>query len=81
VEFTDEGLERIADLAWDLNRSHENIGARRLSTIFEKLLEEPLFRAPDALAEGGGRLRIDARAVDAALREAVEERDERSFIL
>ncbi len=81
VEFTDEGLARIADLAFELNRSHENIGARRLATIFEKLLEEPLFRAPDALEAGGNRLRIDAAAVEGALREAIEERDDRSFIL
>jgi ATP-dependent HslUV protease ATP-binding subunit HslU len=81
LDFTPEGLERIADLAWELNRSHENIGARRLATIFEKLLEEPLFRAPDSLGAGGKRLRIDAAAVDAALGDAIRARDDRSFIL
>jgi len=81
LEFTPDGLERIADLAYELNRTHENIGARRLSTIFEKLLEEPLYRAPDSLAGGGGRLRIDAAAVDAALGEQIRARDDRSFIL
>ena len=81
VEFTDDGLERIADLAGELNRSHENIGARRLYTIFERLLEEPLFRAPDDLGSLGKTHRIDAPAVEAALRELVEEKDDRSFIL
>ena len=81
IDFTEEGLGRIADIAYELNRSHENIGARRLYTIFERLLEEPLFHAPDDLKEIGSKIRIDGAAVDAALRELVESRDERSFIL
>ncbi len=81
VEFTPEGLGRIADIAYELNRSHENIGARRLYTIFERLLELPLFHAPDDLKEIGNKLKIDGPAVDVALKELVESRDERSFIL
>ena len=81
LDFTDEGLGRIADIAFELNRTHENIGARRLYTIFERLLEDPLYHAPDDLSSIGKKVKIDAAAVDSALRELVESRDERSFIL
>ena len=81
LEFTKDGLGRIADLAFELNRTHENIGARRLYTIFERLLEAPLFHAPDDLKQIGNKVRIDAEAVEEALRELLETRYERNFIL
>ncbi|MPN61828.1 ATP-dependent protease ATPase subunit ClpY [bioreactor metagenome] len=47
VTFTKEAIERIAQIAFDVNRDTDNIGARRLHTILEKLLEDLLFEAPD----------------------------------
>ncbi len=47
VTFTKEAIERIATIAYDVNRDTENIGARRLHTILEHLLEDLLFEAPD----------------------------------
>lgn len=47
VQFTSDGVEALADLAFDLNRSQQNIGARRLHTIMEKVVEEYSFEGPD----------------------------------
>jgi len=47
LEFTKDGIERLAKHAFDVNESTENIGARRLHTIVERLLEDELYRAPD----------------------------------
>ncbi|MDR1676874.1 MAG: ATP-dependent protease ATPase subunit HslU [Deltaproteobacteria bacterium] len=47
IEFTDEAIEELADMAWQVNESNENIGARRLATIMETLLDEVSFQAPD----------------------------------
>jgi len=81
VEFTNCGLERIADLAFELNQNRENIGARRLYTIFERLLEDPLYHAPDDLGKIGKTVQIDRETVDRSLAELLESQDERSFIL
>ena len=56
LEWKGDALEEIARIAEEVNERTQNIGARRLHTIFEKLLEDPLFQAPDDLK---GRVVID----------------------
>jgi ATP-dependent HslUV protease ATP-binding subunit HslU len=46
VEFTDDGIRELAAMAFGVNQETENIGARRLHTVMEKLLEDVLFQAP-----------------------------------
>ena len=58
LEFTDDGIERLAAIAFDVNARSENIGARRLHTVLEKLLEQIAFEAPD---REGDTLRLDRR--------------------
>ena len=78
VEFTADGIQRIAELGWQVNESVENIGARRLHTILEKLLEELSFSAPD-LADKS--ISIDAAYVDAHLGELAADEDLSRYIL
>jgi ATP-dependent HslUV protease ATP-binding subunit HslU len=78
VAFQDEALEEIARIAEDVNSRTQNIGARRLHTIFEKLLEDPLFDAPDYLA---GALVIDRERVRKSLAKIVEDEDLSRYIL
>ncbi|MDD2760014.1 MAG: ATP-dependent protease ATPase subunit HslU [Methylomonas sp.] len=78
VAFTDDGIKRIAELGWQVNESVENIGARRLHTILEKLLEEISFSAPD-MAEKN--VSIDAAYVDAHLGELAADEDLSRYIL
>src|SRR5574343_1791788 len=66
VSFTADGIQRIAELGWQVNETVENIGARRLHTILEKLLEEISFDAPDLLDK---TIRIDSAYVDAHLQQ------------
>ena len=80
LEFSDDGIERIAEIAWQLNESTENIGARRLQTVMERLLEDASFRAADdGLA--GSTLRVDAAYVDQQLAELSADDDLSRFIL
>ncbi|MGZ4959152.1 MAG: ATP-dependent protease ATPase subunit HslU [Methylomonas sp.] len=78
VEFTDDGIKRIAELGWQVNEKTENIGARRLHTILERLLEEISFSAPD-LSEK--TISIDGAYVDAHLQELAEDEDLSRYIL
>ncbi len=78
LEFTDGAIERLAKLACEVNNQNENIGARRLHTILEKLLEELSFDAPD-LEES--QVVIDEAYVDKALSEIVVNQDVSQFIL
>lgn len=64
IKFTDEGIARIAELAWQVNESTENIGARRLHTMMERLLEEISFGATDRKGES---VTIDYAFVDEKL--------------
>ncbi|MEM8661036.1 MAG: ATP-dependent protease ATPase subunit HslU, partial [Pseudomonadota bacterium] len=67
IEFTEDGIRRIAETAWQVNESTENIGARRLHTVMERLLEESSFGASDSgLADKP--LLIDADYVDSQLK-------------
>ena len=78
VKFTDDGIKRIAELGWQVNETVENIGARRLHTILEKLLEEISFSAPDMPEK---TIVIDAAYVDAHLGELAADEDLSRYIL
>ena len=78
IEFTTEGLERIAEIAWQVNESTENIGARRLHTVMERLMEEISYAAPD---RPGETLRIDAAYVNERLADLSRDQDLTRYIL
>jgi ATP-dependent HslUV protease ATP-binding subunit HslU len=78
LSFTEDGIKRIAELGWQVNETTENIGARRLHTILERLLEDISFNAPDLLDK---TVVIDAVYVDAHLTEFVEDEDLSRYIL
>ena len=78
VEFTDDAVERLARMAEDVNAHTENIGARRLHTLLEKLLEELSFDAPD-LADKN--IVIDAGYVESRLKDITVDSDLSRFIL
>ena len=78
LEFTEDGVKRIAQSAFDVNESAENIGARRLHTIMERLLEEISFSAPD---KSGESITIDAEYVNNSLSELVKDEDLSRYIL
>ena len=78
LEFTGDAIERIADFATMVNERTENIGARRLHTVMEKLLDEVSFEAPD-LSER--TVKIDAAYVDRMLADIVKNEDLSRYIL
>jgi len=78
LRFTEEGIRRIAEIAWQVNESTENIGARRLHTVLERLLEEISFAASE---HGGEVVTIDAAYVDDNLSELAADEDLSRFIL
>lgn len=78
VSFTDTGLARIAEVAWQVNESTENIGARRLHTVMERLLETASFEASD---KSGTTLTVDADYVDDHLGDLVQDVDLSRYIL
>jgi ATP-dependent HslUV protease ATP-binding subunit HslU len=78
VSFTDDGIARIAELAFQVNESTENIGARRLHTMMERLLEELSYHASD---EAGKQIVIDASYVNAQLGELSQDEDLSHYIL
>ncbi|MDG2046971.1 MAG: ATP-dependent protease ATPase subunit HslU [Halioglobus sp.] len=80
VTFTQDGVRRIAETAWQVNERTENIGARRLHTVMERLLEETSFGAADAGLEGIS-LTVDATYVDEQLQELCSDDDLSRFIL
>ncbi|MEC4749960.1 ATP-dependent protease ATPase subunit HslU [Methylomicrobium sp. Wu6] len=78
LTFATDGIRRIAELGWEVNEKTENIGARRLHTILERLLEEISFSAPDLLEKN---IVIDADYVDRHLGEFVQDEDLSRYIL
>ncbi|MBE0360491.1 MULTISPECIES: HslU--HslV peptidase ATPase subunit [Pseudoalteromonas] len=78
VEFSDDAIDRIAKAAWQVNEKTENIGARRLHTVMEKLMEEISY---DASEKAGSSLTIDAAYVEKHLGALVEDEDLSRFIL
>ncbi|MEE4143850.1 MAG: ATP-dependent protease ATPase subunit HslU [Halieaceae bacterium] len=80
VEFTADGLRRIAETAWQVNERTENIGARRLHTVMERLLEDSSFTAADS-GLNPEPLRVDAAYVDSQLKALSADEDLSRFIL
>ncbi len=78
LDFTDDSIESLADLAAEINSSVENIGARRLHTVLEKLLEDISFDAPD---KGGTSITIDADYVQSQVADLAKDTDLSRFIL
>ena len=78
LEITPEGVRRLAQIAFDVNERTENIGARRLATVMERLLDEVSFDAPN---RSGQTVSIDAAAVDAKLAELSRNEDLSRYIL
>ena len=78
LAFTEDGIRRIAELAWQVNEATENIGARRLHTLLERLLEVISFEASDRTGE---RITIDQAYVAEHLDELVEDEDYARYIL
>ena len=76
--FTDCGIEQIAELAWQVNEGTENIGARRLHTVMERLLEELSFTASDLEQKS---ISVDRAYVDEHLAGLVSNNDLSRFIL
>jgi ATP-dependent HslUV protease ATP-binding subunit HslU len=78
LEFSRDGLEAIADIAWQVNQTTQNIGARRLHTILERLLEDVSFEGPDL---NGRRVAVDAAYVHGKLDAVLQTEDLSKFIL
>lgn len=78
LQFSEDGVHRIAEIAFDVNESNENIGARRLHTVMERLLESLSFEASD---RSGDSLTVDADYVNAALGDLVQDQDLSQYIL
>ncbi len=76
--FTEDGILRIAEIAWQVNERTENIGARRLHTVMERLLETLSF---DATERSGESISIDATYVNDNLNQLVEDEDLSRYIL
>lgn len=78
LSFTDDGLERIAEVAFQVNETTENIGARRLHTVMERLLETASFEAAD---NSGGSIEVNADYVNSNLGNLVQDVDLSRYIL
>ena len=78
IGFDDDAIDRLAEIAFLINERQENIGARRLHTVMEKLLEKLSFEAPD---KGKYSLMVDRAMVDAQLGELVKDQDLSRYIL
>ena len=78
VKFVDGGVQRIAEIAFSVNEKTENIGARRLHTVMERLLESVSF---DAAENGGSAIEIDAKYVDDHLGNLAKDEDLSRYIL
>lgn len=78
LSFASDGIKRLAELAWQVNEKTENIGARRLHTLLEKLLEEISFGASDSIDK---QISVDATYVDQHLAEIATDEDLSRFIL
>ena len=78
IQFEPDGVRRIAEIAFQVNESTENIGARRLHTVLERLLEQISFEAPDL---SGQKISVDANYVNEKLNELVQDQDLSRYIL
>ncbi len=80
LEFTEDGIQEIASIAFEVNEKHENIGARRLNTILEKVLEDLSFHAPDLPPDQKIQI-IDKKFVQEKLKDIIEDKDLSRYIL
>ena len=78
LQFTDDGIEELAEISSQINSTIENIGARRLHTILEKVLEEISFSAPD---KNGEKIVVDKSFVQKNLGDIIKDKDLSKFIL
>jgi ATP-dependent HslUV protease ATP-binding subunit HslU len=78
LQFTDDGIRRIAEIAWQVNERTENIGARRLHTVMERLLEDVSFNASEL---DRVPIEITAAYVDQNLGELAADEDLSQYIL
>src|SRR5690242_1570177 len=78
LEFTPDGVRRIAELAWQVNERTENIGARRLHTVMERLLDNASYEAAD---QAGAKVTVDAAYVDEHLTQLAKDEDLSRYIL
>jgi ATP-dependent HslUV protease ATP-binding subunit HslU len=78
LEFTPDGVRRIAEVAWQVNERTENIGARRLHTVMERLLDDASYEASE---RPGETLTVDAAYVDRHLTELAKDEDLSRYIL
>ena len=78
LDFKPDAIRRLAQIAWQVNEKTENIGARRLATVMERLLDEISFEAPN---RSGQTLQLDAAAVDGKLAALAANEDLSRFIL
>jgi ATP-dependent HslUV protease ATP-binding subunit HslU len=78
LSYTENGVKRLAELAWQVNESTENIGARRLHTMMERLLETISFEAAD---RSGDTVTIDQEYVNTHLEELTGDEDYARYIL
>ena len=78
VKFEGDGIARLAEVAWQVNERTENIGARRLHTVMERLLEEVSYKASDI---SGQKVIVDAAYVDKQLSDLARDEDLSRYIL
>ena len=78
MEFTEDGINTIADIAMEVNSTVENIGARRLHTIIERVLDEISFTATD---KAGEKIVVDSKYINENLGELTKDTDLSKFIL
>jgi ATP-dependent HslUV protease ATP-binding subunit HslU len=78
LRFSEDGIRRVAEIAWTVNERTENIGARRLHTVMERLLEGISFEAPD---QQGQSVAIDGAYVDERLAQLAQDEDMSRYIL
>ena len=81
ISFSKDGIEKIAEIAWQVNEKTENIGARRLHTVMERLLEEVSFSASDLAVRDNKTLVIDRAYVETQLDDLAKDEDLSRYIL
>jgi len=81
ISFSSDGIEKIAEIAWQVNETTENIGARRLHTVMERLLEEVSYSASDLALSVKESLIIDKSFVEKQLNDLAEDEDLSRYIL
>jgi ATP-dependent HslUV protease ATP-binding subunit HslU len=81
LDFTADGITRIAEIAWKVNERTENIGARRLHTVLERLLEEISFEGADNQTTDDGKISINAQYVNDHLENLAADEDLSRYIL